>query len=133
MTTAIRIPIVEVPADPRRGLGLLEVLGPTGKVALPLAGVAIRARVVDRIAEVEVEQRFKNGFPEALEATYVFPLGGAAAVSSFAEPPLPCRMGAERKSEAIPARALAKRLSPAVRKPGASGTRPNRRRRSCYA
>jgi len=83
MTTAIRIPIVEVPADPRRGLGLLEVLGPTGKVALPLAGVAIRARVVDRIAEVEVEQRFKNGFPEALEATYVFPLGGAAAVSSF--------------------------------------------------
>jgi len=52
MTTAIRIPIVEVPADPRRGLGLLEVLGPTGKVALPLAGVAIRARVVDRIAEL---------------------------------------------------------------------------------
>jgi len=83
MTTAIHIPIVEVPADPRRGLGLLEVLGPKGKVALPLAGVAIRARVVDRIAEVEVEQRFKNSFSEALEATYVFPLGGAAAVGSF--------------------------------------------------
>jgi Ca-activated chloride channel family protein len=83
MTTAIQIPIVEVPADPRRGLGVLEVLGPKGKVALPLAGVAIRARVVDRIAEIEIEQRFKNGFPEALEATYVFPLGGAAAVSSF--------------------------------------------------
>ena len=83
MTTAIHIPIVEVPADPRRRLGLLEVTGPTGKVALPLAGVAIRARVVDRIAEIDVEQRFKNGFAEALEATYVFPLGGAAAVSSF--------------------------------------------------
>jgi Ca-activated chloride channel family protein len=83
MTTAIHIPIVEVPADPRRGLGLLEVLGPKGKVALPLAAVSIRARVVDRIAEIDVEQRFKNGLAEALEATYVFPLGGAAAVSSF--------------------------------------------------
>ena len=83
MTTAIQIPIVAVPPDPRRGLGLLEVLGPQGKVSLPLSGVAIRARVVDRIAEIDVEQRFKNGFPEALEATYVFPLGGAAAVSSF--------------------------------------------------
>jgi len=83
MTTAVQIPIVEVPADPRRGLGLLEVLGPKGKVSLPLAGVSIRARVVDLIAEVEVEQRFKNSFSEALEATYVFPLGAAAAVSSF--------------------------------------------------
>ena len=54
MTTAIRVPMVEVPADPRRRLGLLEVLGPKGKVALPLAAVAISARVVDRIAEVEV-------------------------------------------------------------------------------
>jgi Ca-activated chloride channel family protein len=83
MTTAIRVPFVEVPADPRRGLGILEVLGPKGKVALPLGGVAIRARVLDRIAEVDVEQRFRNDSAEAIEATYVFPLGGAASVSRF--------------------------------------------------
>ncbi|MFL5276818.1 MAG: VIT domain-containing protein [Myxococcales bacterium] len=83
MTTAVLVPLVEVPADPRRGLGLLEVLGPKGKVALPLGGVTIQARVVDRIAEVDVEQKFRNDSAEAIEATYVFPLGGAAAVSRF--------------------------------------------------
>ncbi|MFL5436094.1 MAG: VIT domain-containing protein [Myxococcales bacterium] len=83
MTTAILVPLVDVPADPRRGLGLLEVLGPKGKVALPLGAVTIQARVVDRIAEVDVEQKFRNDFAEAIEATYVFPLGGAAAVSRF--------------------------------------------------
>ncbi|MFL5415842.1 MAG: VIT domain-containing protein [Myxococcales bacterium] len=83
MTTAILVPLVEVPADPRRGLGLLEVLGPKGKVALPLGAVTIQARVVDRIAEVDVEQKFRNDSAEAIEATYVFPLGGAAAVSRF--------------------------------------------------
>ncbi|MFL5394668.1 MAG: VIT domain-containing protein [Myxococcales bacterium] len=83
MTTAILVPLVEMPADPRRGLGLLEVLGPKGKVALPLGSVTIQARVVDRIAEVDVEQKFRNDFAEAIEATYVFPLGGAAAVSRF--------------------------------------------------
>jgi Ca-activated chloride channel family protein len=41
------------------------------------------ARAVDRVAEVIVDQSFQNPFQEFLEAIYIFPLGGGAAVSAF--------------------------------------------------
>ena len=43
----------------------------------------LRARVVDRVAEVTVEQKFGNPFTEPIEAVYVFPLAGGSAVSRF--------------------------------------------------
>ena len=76
----IAIPLVDIPAAPRkRGLGELRA----GAAALPLAGVSLKARVIDRIAQVEVEQKFHNPFPDAIEAVYIFPLGGGCAVSAF--------------------------------------------------
>jgi Ca-activated chloride channel family protein len=50
---------------------------------LPLRSQHIVARAVDRVAEVTVEQSFQNPFQEFLEAIYIFPLGGGAAVSAF--------------------------------------------------
>ncbi len=57
--------------------------GAAAKVALPLSKVALRARVADRVAGVTVEQTFANPHREHLEAVYVFPLAGGAAVSAF--------------------------------------------------
>src|SRR5438105_2177113 len=64
----------------RRQLGSLST---TGKAPLPLEGVSLKARVIDRVAEVVVEQKFQNPFTEAIEAVYVFPLAGGCAVSRF--------------------------------------------------
>src|SRR4051812_48690974 len=75
----VAIPMVDIPAGPGRRLGSLE----TNKQPLPLQGVSLRARVIDRIAEVTVEQKFGNPFTETIEAVYVFPLSGASAVSRF--------------------------------------------------
>ncbi len=66
-----------------RGLGVLEVTQAAKKVALPLANVDIRGRVADRVAQVTVEQTFRNPNTEALEAVYIFPLPGGCAVSAF--------------------------------------------------
>src|SRR3989449_10876341 len=75
----ISIPMVDIPSGATRLLGSLEA----GKQPLPLQGVQLRARVVDRVAEVTVEQKFGNPFQEAIEAVYVFPLAGSSAVSRF--------------------------------------------------
>ena len=83
--TSLHIPQVPMTAtspERRRGLGSLEALGPA-RSALPLAGVKIRARVADRVAEVTVEQRYSNPLSDAVEAVYIFPLAGGAAVSRF--------------------------------------------------
>jgi Ca-activated chloride channel family protein len=69
--------------SPQRGIGLLELLGPQGRVELPLASVGISAKVSSFVAQVTVEQTFKNPHPEALEAEYVFPLAGGCAVGHF--------------------------------------------------
>lgn len=82
MTAAVQIPMVEVP-ERKRGVGVLELLGPQGRVELPLAGVEISATVSSFVAEVTVRQTFKNPHQEALEAEYVFPLAGGCAVSRF--------------------------------------------------
>lgn len=50
---------------------------------LPLAGIQVHAKVAAQIAEVSLEQRFENNLTTPLEAVYIFPLPGAAAVSHF--------------------------------------------------
>src|SRR5256885_7609179 len=75
----ISIPMVDIPSGATRLLGSLEA----GKQPLPLQGVQLRARVIDRVAEVTVEQEFGNPFSEPIEAVYVFPLSGGSAVSRF--------------------------------------------------
>ncbi|MBS2025630.1 MAG: VWA domain-containing protein [Deltaproteobacteria bacterium] len=81
-TAAVQIPMVDV-KEQKRGVGVLELLGPKGRVELPLAGVAIEAKVSSFVAEVTVRQTFKNPHTEALEAEYVFPLAGGCAVGRF--------------------------------------------------
>jgi Ca-activated chloride channel family protein len=88
MTTNIAtLPMIDtdLAASPgRRDVGRLVASDAEGKPrALPLAGVDIRARVADRVAEVEVRQRFVNDHAEAIEATYIFPLSGGCAISDF--------------------------------------------------
>src|SRR3954468_3283580 len=75
----IPIPMVDIPSSARRLLGSLQAR----QQPLPLQGVTLRARVIDRIAEVTVEEKFGNPFSEPIEAIYVFPLGGGSAVSGF--------------------------------------------------
>ena len=75
----IAIPLVDIPQGKPRFLGALK----SNKAALPLASVALRAKVIDRIAEVTVEQKFHNPLTEVIEAVYIFPLGGGCAVSRF--------------------------------------------------
>lgn len=75
----LAIPMVDIPSGVPRSLGSLQA----GKQTLPLLGVQIRARVAGRVAEVTVEQKFGNPFADAIEAVYIFPLGGGSAVSRF--------------------------------------------------
>jgi Ca-activated chloride channel family protein len=66
-----------------QSLGRLWVERQDRRAQLPLLGVRIQARVADRVADVRVEERFQNPFTEALEAVYIFPLSGGAAIRSF--------------------------------------------------
>src|SRR5215475_6961373 len=75
----ISIPMVDIPSGATRLLGSLEAR----QQPLPLQGVQLRARVIDRVAGVTVEQKFGNPFTEVIEAVYVFPLAGGSAVSRF--------------------------------------------------
>jgi len=75
----VAIPMVDIPSGATRGLGSLRAQ----EQPLPLLSVQLRARVIDRVAEVTVEQKFGNPFSEPIEAIYVFPLGGGSAVSGF--------------------------------------------------
>src|SRR5256885_15824927 len=95
----IPIPMVDIPSSAARVLGSLEA----HKQPLPLQGVSLRARVVDRVAEVTVEQKFGNPFTETIEAVYVFPLAGGSAVSRF-EIPIGKRVGHGRIEERAEAR-----------------------------
>ena len=75
----VAIPMVDIPSGATRILGSLKAK----EQPLPLESVQLRARVVDRVAEVTVEQKFGNPFTETIEAVYVFPLAGGSAVSRF--------------------------------------------------
>jgi Ca-activated chloride channel family protein len=69
--------------DRTRAFGSLCVTREKRRAFLPLAGVQVRARVADRVAQITMEQKFTNPFKEALEAVYIFPLPGGSAVSAF--------------------------------------------------
>jgi Ca-activated chloride channel homolog len=75
----LAIPMVDIPSGATRILGSLKAK----EQPLPLEGVQLRARIIDRVAEVTVEQKFGNPFTEIIEAVYVFPLAGGSAVSRF--------------------------------------------------
>ncbi len=78
------LPLIDVLDKGRkRGLGALTVERAAKKVSLPLVGVDIQARVVDRVAGVTVKEVFRNPYTEHLEAVYIFPLPGGSAVSDF--------------------------------------------------
>ncbi|MBI3855076.1 MAG: VWA domain-containing protein [Planctomycetes bacterium] len=80
LETALKPTIAE---DRSRAFGTLCVTKDDRRARLPLAGVRVSARVADRVAEISMEQKFRNPFTEALEAVYLFPLPGGAAVSAF--------------------------------------------------
>ena len=73
----------DIAGESTRTLGKLCVMKDDSRATLPLSGVRMTARVADLVAEVSVHQKFRNPFAEALEAVYIFPLGGGAAVSAF--------------------------------------------------
>ncbi|MFC7107297.1 VIT domain-containing protein [Nonomuraea rubra] len=64
---------------PDAGFGALL----TERGNLPLESVDVTADISGLIAGVEVTQGFRNPFDVTLEATYVFPLPGRAAVTGF--------------------------------------------------
>ncbi|TDD16448.1 VIT domain-containing protein [Nonomuraea diastatica] len=64
---------------PDAGIGALR----TERGNLPLESVDVAADISGLIAGVEVTQGFRNPFDVTLEATYVFPLPGRAAVTGF--------------------------------------------------
>src|SRR5688572_3607318 len=83
MTTPEVTPSNELAGESTRTLGKLCVMKNDSRATLPLSGVRMTARVADLVAEVTVDQKFRNPFAEALEAVYIFPLGGGGAVSAF--------------------------------------------------
>jgi Ca-activated chloride channel homolog len=54
-----------------------------GRCALPLRALSYRARVLDRFAEVTVEQTFENNLHQPLEAIYTFPLSADSCVTAL--------------------------------------------------
>jgi Ca-activated chloride channel family protein len=78
------LPIIENLSQERTcETGGLSVSRDGQHMTLPLRSQHIVAKTADRVAEVIVEQSFQNPFQEFLEAIYIFPLGGGAAVSAF--------------------------------------------------
>ena len=61
------------------GLGALG----TARGNLPLELIDLRAVVTGLATRIELVQGFRNPYPEALEATYIFPLPDRAAVTSL--------------------------------------------------
>lgn len=81
--SSLPLPMIEIPSEHKRGIGVLTVEQASKRVALPLAEVKINAKVADRIAFVTMTEKFRNTYQEHLEAVYIFPLPGGAAVSDF--------------------------------------------------
>lgn len=67
-------------SEPEQAAGLVETTYLGKKVSLPLLAVAIDAGVEGDLASVTVTQTFANPLPEAVHATYLFPLAAEAAV-----------------------------------------------------
>lgn len=84
MTTSITLPMLDLPEGSlERQLGSLLLQKGGQKLQLPLQRVDIRAKVVDRVAEVTIKQVFRNSHNEHLEAVYIFPMAAGSAVSNF--------------------------------------------------
>ncbi|MBX9692288.1 MAG: hypothetical protein K2Z81_07890, partial [Cyanobacteria bacterium] len=75
--------IQDLKSKAERGLGRIEVEKGRKRLELPLAGVEIDAKVTGRVAQVTLEQTFRNTFQEPMEAIYIFPLAGNSSVSAF--------------------------------------------------
>jgi Ca-activated chloride channel family protein len=65
------------------GMGTLTVALGKHCIALPLQKVAIQASVAGFVSEVTMQQTFQNPYAEPLEAVYIFPLAGSAAIHRF--------------------------------------------------
>ncbi|MCI0416875.1 VIT and VWA domain-containing protein [bacterium] len=65
------------------GMGTLTVTIEKQCIALPLKKLAIQASVADFVSEVTMRQTFQNPYAEQLEAVYIFPLAGSAAIHRF--------------------------------------------------
>lgn len=81
--SSIQLPLLESPTGSERQLGSLLISSGNQKISLPLAGVDIAAKVINRVAQVCLKQVFRNNFNEHLEAVYIFPLAAGSAISSF--------------------------------------------------
>ena len=85
--TLIALPLLDDKRAPTakddRCCGCMMVTREAKRFSLPLRAVSFAARVAERVAEVTVEQTFENTYAELLEAVYIFPLSGSAAVSRF--------------------------------------------------
>ena len=62
---------------------VIEKEGGIESVPVPLTGVSVNVRIVDLIAEVEIEQRYVNRETIPIEAVYKFPLDEGAGVCKF--------------------------------------------------
>jgi Ca-activated chloride channel family protein len=79
----LAIPMLDIAKDRLRGLGHLCAQRAEKKISLPLSGVKISAKVAEQIATVTLIQTFQNSYSDHLEAVYIFPLPGGAAISNF--------------------------------------------------
>lgn len=77
------IPRIEIPNERTCGVGSIFAEINSKRVMLPLADVKINAQVASQVASVVMRQTFQNPYQEHLEAVYIFPLPGGAAVSDF--------------------------------------------------
>lgn len=78
------INLIEEAMDHSRELipGQLQVKGQQER-QLPLAALHVTGTVLDSVADLCLRQRFRNSYDTPLEAVYIFPLPGAAAVYEF--------------------------------------------------
>jgi Ca-activated chloride channel homolog len=79
----LAVDVFDAESAPTRGLGTIWAGPAAARRPLPLASVAIAAKVADRIAAVTVTQVFRNTFADPIEAVYTFPLDGGCVVSGF--------------------------------------------------
>ncbi len=80
---SVAVPMLEIAQERLRGVGNLFTQRADKKISLPLSEVKISAKVAERVATVVLTQIFQNPYPDHLEAVYIFPLPGGAAVSDF--------------------------------------------------
>src|SRR5947209_2772944 len=74
------------PANPQSSANSqLQIIGEDGKVTgfVPLKHTSVKTEISGFVARIAVTQEFENVLPEAIEATYVFPLPHDSAVDGM--------------------------------------------------